>query len=92
MSGFKKAFEVWPAILVSGVSFAAVQYLSSNFLGPELPDVLSALVSMAALAVFLKWWKPKKTFRFAGNRNRQPRLKRQNYTLMMHRLTPASRF
>lgn len=66
MSGFKKAFEVWPAILVSGVSFAAVQYLSSNFLGPELPDVLSALVSMAALAVFLKWWKPKKTFRFAG--------------------------
>ncbi|MCK8100502.1 L-lactate permease LutP [Bacillus sp. 2CMS4F] len=66
MSGFRKAFEVWPAILVSGVSFAAVQYLSSNFLGPELPDVLSALVSMAALAVFLKWWKPKKTFRFAG--------------------------
>ncbi|MCY7874116.1 L-lactate permease LutP [Bacillus spizizenii] len=66
MSGFRKAFEVWPAILVSGVSFAVVQYLSSNFLGPELPDVLSALVSMAALAVFLKWWKPKTTFRFAN--------------------------
>ncbi|MED3628351.1 L-lactate permease LutP [Bacillus subtilis] len=66
MSGFRKALEIWPAILVSGVSFAVVQYLSSNFLGPELPDVLSALVSMAALAVFLKWWKPKKTFRFAG--------------------------
>ncbi|MEC3622083.1 L-lactate permease LutP [Bacillus inaquosorum] len=66
MSGFRKAFEVWPAILVSGVSFAVVQYLSSNFLGPELPDVLSALVSMAALAVFLKWWKPKTTFRFAS--------------------------
>ena len=66
MSGFRKALEVWPAILVSGVSFAVVQYLSSNFLGPELPDVLSALVSMAALAVFLKWWKPKTTVRFAG--------------------------
>lgn len=66
MSGFRKALEIWPAILVSGVSFAVVQYLSSNFLGPELPDVLSALVSMAALAVFLKWWKPKTTFRFAG--------------------------
>ncbi|MBA5713908.1 L-lactate permease LutP [Bacillus subtilis] len=66
MSGFRKALEVWPAILVSGVSFAVVQYLSSNFLGPELPDVLSALVSMAALAVFLKWWNPKTTFRFAG--------------------------
>ncbi|MEM5019416.1 L-lactate permease LutP [Bacillus subtilis] len=66
MSGFRKALEIWPAILVSGVSFAVVQYLSSNFLGPELPDVLSALVSMAALAVFLKWWKPKTTFRIAG--------------------------
>ncbi|QIW81460.1 L-lactate permease LutP [Bacillus tequilensis] len=66
MSGFRKALEVWPAILVSGVSFAVVQYLSSNFLGPELPDVLSALVSMAALAVFLKVWKPKTTFRFSG--------------------------
>lgn len=68
MSGFKKAFEVWPAILVSGVSFAAVQYASSNFLGPELPDVLSALVSMGALAVFLKFWKPKTAFRFAAER------------------------
>ncbi|WP_280144638.1 L-lactate permease LutP [Bacillus amyloliquefaciens] len=68
MSGFKKAFEIWPAILVSGVSFAAVQYASSNFLGPELPDVLSALVSMAALAVFLKFWKPKTAFRFAAER------------------------
>ncbi|MBY8911449.1 L-lactate permease LutP [Bacillus sp. YC2] len=68
MSGFKKAFEVWPAILVSGVSFAAVQYVSSNFLGPELPDVLSALVSMGALAVFLKFWKPKTAFRFAAER------------------------
>ncbi|MGG0065683.1 L-lactate permease LutP [Bacillus subtilis] len=66
MSGFRKALEIWPAILVSGVSFAVVQYLSSNFLGPELPDVLSALVSMAALAVFLRWWTPKTTFRFAG--------------------------
>ncbi|TXF91862.1 L-lactate permease, partial [Lactobacillus delbrueckii subsp. bulgaricus] len=35
MSGFRKALEIWPAILVSGVSFAVVQYLSSNFLGPE---------------------------------------------------------
>lgn len=39
-----------------------------EFLGPELPDVLSALVSMAALAVFLKFWKPKTAFRFAAER------------------------
>ena len=64
MAGFKKAMEVMPAILVSGVSFAVTQYVSSNFLGPELPDILSALVSLFALAIFLKFWKPKTIFRF----------------------------
>ncbi|MCH1627018.1 L-lactate permease [Ferdinandcohnia quinoae] len=66
MAGFKKAWEVMPAILVSGVSFALTQYLSSNFIGPELPDVLSALVSLFALAIFLKFWKPKTIYRFKG--------------------------
>lgn len=64
MVGFKRAFEVLPAILVSGISFAVTQYLSSNFLGPELPDVLSSLVSLIALTVFLKFWKPKTIYRF----------------------------
>lgn len=64
MSGWKGAKEVMPAILVSGGSFALTQYLSSNFLGPELPDILSALVSLFALALFLKVWQPKNVFRF----------------------------
>lgn len=64
MVGFKKAFEVMPAILVSGLSFAITQYLSSNFLGPELPDILSAIVSLVALAVFMKFWQPKNIYRF----------------------------
>jgi lactate permease len=64
MAGFKKTMEVLPAILVSGISFALTQYLSSNFLGPELPDILSALISLFALAIFLKFWKPKTIFRF----------------------------
>ncbi|MGE7114238.1 L-lactate permease [Lysinibacillus sp. NPDC047702] len=68
MTGFKKAWEVMPAILVSGISFAVTQYLSSNFLGPELPDVLSALVSLFALAIFMKFWQPKTIYRFASER------------------------
>ena len=64
MAGFKKAVEVLPAVLISGISFALTQFLSSNFLGPELPDVLSALVSLVALAVFMKFWQPKTIFRF----------------------------
>jgi lactate permease len=64
MAGLKKTMEILPAILVSGLSFALTQYLTSNFLGPELPDILSALVSLSALAIFLKFWKPKSIFRF----------------------------
>ncbi|NWQ41750.1 L-lactate permease [Bacillus sp. EB106-08-02-XG196] len=66
MAGFKKAWEVMPAILVSGITFAITQYLSSNFIGPELPDILSALVSLFALAIFLKFWKPKTIYRFSS--------------------------
>ncbi|MCM3665981.1 lactate permease LctP family transporter [Mesobacillus subterraneus] len=66
MAGFKRAFEVMPAILVSGISFAVTQYLTSNFIGPELPDILSALVSLFALTIFLKFWKPKTIFKFAA--------------------------
>lgn len=69
MTGFKRAMEVLPAILVSGISFAVTQYLSSNFLGPELPDVLSALVSLVALAVFMKFWQPKTIYRFKDESN-----------------------
>jgi lactate permease len=53
MSGFKKTLEV-------------TQFLSSNFLGPELPDILSSLVSLFSLTIFLKFWKPKQIFRFAA--------------------------
>ncbi|MGJ7912574.1 L-lactate permease [Neobacillus sp. LXY-1] len=66
MAGWKKTKEVMPAILVSGISFAVTQYLSSNFLGPELPDILSSLVSLIALAIFLNFWKPKTIFRFSA--------------------------
>jgi lactate permease len=64
MAGWKKTVEVLPAILVSGVSFALTQFLTSNYLGPELPDILSSLISLFALAIFLKFWKPKSIFRF----------------------------
>ena len=57
--GFRRMLEIWPAILVAGVAFAVPQFLVSNFHGPWLVDVIAAIVSMAALAGFLKIWKPK---------------------------------
>ena len=58
MDGFKGIREVWPAALVTGLSFAVTQYLTSNFIGPELPDITSALVSLVSLTLFLKVWQP----------------------------------
>ncbi|WP_188397240.1 L-lactate permease [Sporomusa sp. GT1] len=68
MSGWKSTMEILPACLVAGISFASVQWFSSNFIGPELPDILSALATMVALYLFLKVWKPAKTWRFADEK------------------------
>jgi lactate permease len=57
--GFRRMIEIWPAILVAGVSFAVPQFLVSNFHGPWLVDVIASVCSMAALALFLKVWRPK---------------------------------
>lgn len=66
MSGLKRSVEILPAILVSGVSFAFLQWFSSNYLGPALPDVFAGLGSIICLIVFLKFWKPKTTWRFSN--------------------------
>ncbi len=66
MDGVRGVRETWPAILVCGITFATTQFLTSNLIGPELPDITSALVSLVSLAIFLRFWKPKRIFRFAG--------------------------
>jgi L-lactate transport len=67
MDGVRGIRETWPAILVTGGSFAVTQFLTSNYIGPELPDITSSLVSLLALALFLKVWKPQRIFRFNNN-------------------------
>jgi lactate permease len=57
-AGFSGTLQVWPAVLVAGVSFAVPQFLISNYHGPWLVDVVGAIVSMAALALFLRYWHP----------------------------------
>ncbi|HYM34569.1 MAG TPA: L-lactate permease [Steroidobacteraceae bacterium] len=58
-SGRKGMREIWPAILVAGVSFAIPQFLVSNYIGPELVDVIAAVCSMISLVLFLRVWQPK---------------------------------
>ncbi len=64
--GFRSTLEVWPAVLVAGVFFAVPQFLISNFHGPWLVDVVSAIISMSAVALLLKVWRPKTIWRFPG--------------------------
>lgn len=68
MAGFKKAVEVLPAILVSGISFALLQYYCSNYLGASLPDILAGIGSIICLTVFLRYWKPKRVWHFKNER------------------------
>ena len=68
MSGWKKGLAVWPACFVSGGSFAIIQYLSSNFLGPLLPDILASLASIVCTIVFLRLWHPKESWHFSDEK------------------------
>ncbi|AYA04787.1 L-lactate permease [Acinetobacter sp. WCHAc010034] len=65
MDGWRGVKETWPAVIVGAGSFAIAQYLTSNFVGPELPDITAAIASLVSLTILLKYWKPKHIFRFA---------------------------
>jgi lactate permease len=64
--GFAAMLEIWPAVLVAGASFAASQFFISNYHGPWLVDVISAVVSMVCLIAFLMVWHPKRVWTFEG--------------------------
>ncbi len=64
MNGINGVKETWPVALVAGGSFAIVQFITATYLGPELPDIASAVVSIICVAVFLRFWQPKNIFTF----------------------------
>ncbi|WP_171458328.1 L-lactate permease [Acinetobacter sp. ANC 4178] len=66
MDGWRGVKETWPAVIVGGGSFAIAQYLTSNFVGPELPDITASIASLVSLTILLKYWQPKHIFRFAN--------------------------
>jgi lactate permease len=68
MSGFRGMVEVWPACLVAGLFFAIPQFVVSNFFGPSLVDIVAAIVSIGAMYGLLKFWQPKKIWRFEEER------------------------
>src|SRR6186713_1799313 len=66
MAGGRRALEVWPAILACGVSFAGMQFYVSNYMGPELTDILSSLTCIVVMVLVITFWKPKTIMRLEG--------------------------
>lgn len=62
-AGWRRMLEVWPAILVAGVGFALPQWLVSNYHGPWLVDVVASVTSLGVVALFLRFWRPRRTDR-----------------------------
>jgi lactate permease len=60
MVGWRGMLEVWPAVALVGGVFASVQFLMSNFVGPQLTDIMSSLCALGALLVLLRFWRPAK--------------------------------
>jgi len=70
MSGWRGLRGVWPAVLVSGGSFALVQFVWSNYVGPELVDIAGGLISLGSLGLLCVWWKPAEAWDFPDRADR----------------------
>src|SRR5919112_526220 len=64
MAGFRRMLEVWPVVAVAGIAFAGTQFLVSNLLGPELADLLAALITVVAVVGLLSFWHPSSEWHF----------------------------
>ncbi|WP_336488931.1 L-lactate permease [Methylobacterium nigriterrae] len=71
-AGFRGMLQIWPPIAVCGVSFAVAQFLISNFVNPWIVDIGASLISMGALVLFLKVWRPSEIWTSPALRGHDP--------------------
>src|SRR3984957_6031791 len=69
-AGWKGMKDIWPAILVTGVTFAVPQFVISNYINPWIVDIGASLISMGGLILFLKVWQPKQLWLSPGLRGK----------------------
>ena len=69
MVGWRETWQVWPALLVSGATFAGMQFYWSNYQDPGLVDVVAALFSLLAMVAFLRFWAPAEIMPVSGQSN-----------------------
>jgi lactate permease len=73
MVGWRETFEVLPAILVVGVSFGVTQFVWSNFIDSNLVDIAGGLVSLVSTVSFLRFWQPRRIWRFDDDPAHEPK-------------------
>ena len=83
MVGWRETFEVWPALAVSGLSFAAMQFYWSNFQETGLVDIISAIFSLLMMVAFLKVWRPRTILATAQAPGAPPRIAKRHSTAMV---------
>src|ERR687898_2413457 len=76
MAGFRRMMEVLPVVAVSGIAFALTQFLVSNLLGPELADLLAAIVTVVAVIALMAVWRPNEEWHFE---HEPPAAQRESY-------------
>ena len=90
MAGFRRMLEVWPVVAVSGITFAGTQFLVSNLLGPELADLLAAIITVVAVVALMAVWRPAASGTSSTSR-RRPRGRTSTSHLSGARSTPGRR-
>lgn len=92
IAGWRGARAIWPAILVAGSTYSITMFLAASYLGPALPDILSAIVSLICLVTLLKFWHPKEVWRFphdsAASTERAKSAKRAPWPLLVKAWLP----
>ncbi len=66
-AGFRAMIEVWPAILIAGITYSTAQLLVAVFFGPSLAAIAAAVSTIVVLIVFLQFWKPKRVLNVSGH-------------------------
>jgi len=73
MTSWRETADVWFPLSVIGGTFASVQFLWSNYVGFELVDIVSAVSSMTAGVIVIRFWRPRRAWRFERDIAADPR-------------------
>jgi lactate permease len=87
MTDWRQTLAIWPALIVCGVVFGAVQFYWSNYQDAALVDIIGGMITMAALALFFRIWKPRQVWLYPQEKS-AIRLKKHPWKAVVHAWSP----